>query len=124
MGEAKKPSTSDTVRRFLPSIQSIQTHYTFVIAIIVIVAFLYFYGVVLSSGGSGVNAFEGIEKVSATLGPIVAAIIGYYFGQRPVQQLAEQARNAANERDDIKKDLESVSRIAEKYEDKLRSLAK
>ena len=45
------------------------------------------------------NSYEGLEKVTSTLGPIVAAIIGYYFGQRPIQRLTRDAEQAVSERD-------------------------
>src|SRR5918995_4679699 len=63
---------------------------TFYLAIIVIGLFFSFYGVTLFVGD-----YAGIERVSSTLGPIVAIIIGFYFGQRPVQSLMGQIREGA-----------------------------
>ena len=76
---------------------SFRTTLTFILAIVVIGAFLLYYGLVLGfylysqpSSDSPTSSFEGLEKVTATLGPIVAAIIGYYFGQRPIQEISGQ----------------------------------
>jgi hypothetical protein len=69
-----------------------QQLFTFILALVVIVAFLFFYGFV-------VYVFPGkadLRLISSTLGNIVASIIGYYFGQRPVQA-ANQAAKLAEE---------------------------
>jgi hypothetical protein len=77
----------------------------FVLAIVVIAAFLIFYGMTLvytlitPHSSQNCNSYEGLEKVTSTLGPIVAAIIGYYFGQRPIQRLTRDAEQAVSERD-------------------------
>jgi hypothetical protein len=69
---------------------------------VVIGAFLIFYGITLIYERNSPNIcnncqpYAGLDKVTSTLGPIVAAIIGYYFGQRPVQALQEQARDTRN----------------------------
>jgi hypothetical protein len=70
---------------------------TFYLAIIVIGLFFSFYGVTLFVGVFPPlpRDYSGIERVSSTLGPIVATIIGFYFGQRPVQSLTGQIREGA-----------------------------
>ena len=63
----------------------------------ILLAFFGFYGLALLSGifFSSPHDYSGVEKVASTLGPISAAVIGYYFGQRPIQSLTEQAQKAA-----------------------------
>ena len=69
---------------------------TFYLAIIVIGLFFIFYGVTLFAGVISLPTdYSGIEKVSSTLGLIVATVVGFYFGQRPVQSLTEQIREGA-----------------------------
>ena len=69
---------------------------TFYLAIIVIGLFFSFYGVTLFAGVISLPTdYSGIEKVSSTLRLIVATVVGFYFGQRPVQSLTEQIREGA-----------------------------
>lgn len=43
--------------------------------------------------------FAGIEKVAATYGPIVAGIVGFYFGQRFEGQANQRAADASKEKE-------------------------
>jgi hypothetical protein len=68
------------------------------LAVMILLAFFGFYGLALLSGiFSSPDDYSGVEKVASTLGPIAASVIGYYFGQRPVQALTEQVQKAAAE---------------------------
>jgi hypothetical protein len=77
--------------------QSFREMWTFYLAVIVVGLFFFFYGVTLFVGvfSPPPRDYSGIERISSTLGPIVATIIGFYFGQRPVQFLTEQVREGA-----------------------------
>jgi hypothetical protein len=69
---------------------------TFLLAIIVIALFFSFYGTTLFIGVSSTpRSYSGVEIVASTLGPIAATVVGYYFGQRPVEFLTEQVREGA-----------------------------
>jgi hypothetical protein len=85
--------------------------WTLWLAIIILAAFFAFYGIALVSGifFSSPDDFSGIEKVSATLGPLAGGVIGYYFGQRPVQSLAEQVQEVALKKGKAKVGLEETS---------------
>jgi hypothetical protein len=112
-----------------------RTSQAFVLALVVIGAFLLFYGITLVYSLLTVhpcqnfNSYEGLEKVTSTLGPIVAAIIGYYFGQRPVQRLVRDAEQATSERDRYKRnyaqtldtDMEKTQKIQE-YEEQIKNI--
>jgi hypothetical protein len=93
--------------------------YTFVIALTVISVFLLYFGIMIFIDGA--PDYNGLKTVSATLGNIVAAIIGYYFGQRPVARLAKEAEMAASDRDKFKRDsvenLENFEIKTQKVED-------
>jgi hypothetical protein len=62
-------------------------------------AFFGFYGFALYSGimFSSPDDYSGVKEVASTLGPIVATIIGFYFGQRPVGELADKLKNTAGD---------------------------
>jgi hypothetical protein len=69
---------------------------TFSIAFLILGSFFLFYGITLGVNlYSGSTDYAGIEKVASTLAPIAAAVIGYYFGQRPVRALADKLQEAA-----------------------------
>ena len=115
--QSQKPSKTDTLENALPPTDK---HYPFVLAIIVIIGFLVFYGLTLINS---TNDYSGLEKVSSTLGPIVAAIIGYYFGQRPIQDISQQAQqtkalynNAQSE------DINTLDEMQKKYEDQIEKI--
>jgi len=75
------------------SVGMLKENHTLVIAIIVIVPFMFFFGYVLL-------VFKDVmllEKMTALLSGLVAAVLGYYFGQRPVQQLTEQVKKSGEE---------------------------
>lgn len=74
--------------------------YAFVLALILIGAFVLFYGIILWIDKT--PGFEGLKTVSSTLGNIVAAIVGYYFGQRPVQSANERVQET---RDLLRRDV-------------------
>lgn len=77
-------------------------HHSFILALVFIIGFLLFYYIALINACVIKSDTSGIQIVASTLGPIVASIIGYYFGQRPLQPIADEARNARNEKENYK----------------------
>lgn len=77
---------------------TVRDRWTFGLAVGVLLRFFLFFGIALIDGAfySSPNDYSGIEKVSATIGLLPASIIGYYFGQRPVQALTEQIRETTS----------------------------
>ena len=86
-----------------PQSERREHHYIFSLALIIIIVFLIDYSLIAYSDRD--KEYAGLEKVTSTLGPIVAPVVGYYFGQKPTQTLSEQAQAARNERDQFKRDL-------------------
>ena len=87
-----------------------RSKWTFMLAIIVITAFFILYASALVSGIlASPKDYSGIEMFASTLGPIVATVIGFYFGQRPVQSLAEQVQDVAAKKEKVRETLEDVS---------------
>lgn len=82
----------------------IKEHYTFGIALIVVISYMIFFGVVLIVFKDMVM----LEKMTALLSGLVAAVVGYYFGQRPVQELSNQVKTAQQEKYDEKKEKETT----------------
>ncbi len=108
--------------------------YTFTIALIVIIPFMIFFGVVLLVFKDAIL----LEKMTALLVGLVAAVLGYYFGQRQMGELNKQVQKAqvdlATENkkyrgakedaldlsdafDDIRKDLAEVKKLNEEIND-------
>jgi len=50
-----------------------------------------------------------LEKMTALLAGFVAAVLGYFFGQRPSQEFAKQARTAEKERDNAIQRIQSIT---------------
>lgn len=65
------------------------------------------------------NQFGIIEKVSATFGAIVAIVIGYYFGNKPVERLTEQVETETRIKNLIARHLEETSRLNNNNDSKL-----
>jgi hypothetical protein len=87
-----------------------RSKWTFRLAIIILAAFFAFYGLALLSGiFTSPDDYSGVEKVASTLGPIAAGVIGYYFGQRPVQSLTEQVQEVAIKKEKARVGLEETS---------------
>jgi Na+/glutamate symporter len=53
------------------------------------------------------NEYGGLKTVTATFGIIVAAVVGYYFGQRPAEAAEMHAREAADQTVEYKSTLDS-----------------
>lgn len=95
----------------------LKENYSFVIALVVIIPFMIFFGVVLI----GFKDFVLLEKMTALLSALVAAVLGYYFGQRPVRELTNQISQAQLERDQSRDQFETsrkdLFKIHRQYED-------
>jgi hypothetical protein len=94
--------------------------WTLWLALIILAAFFAFYGIALVSGifFSSPDDFSGIEKVSATLGPLAGGVIGYYFGQRPVGEMADKLKNTAGDAtQSVQKFDDSYERLRKENED-------
>ncbi len=85
---------------------------TFRLAVGIFIVFFALYGFALITGiiFSSPDDYSGVEKVASTLGPIVATIIGFYFGQRPVGELADKLKNTEGDA------AKSVKTYDESYE--------
>lgn len=48
------------------------------------------------------NNYDGLKTVTATFGVIVAAVVGYYFGQRPTEAAEQRAQDAKKKEQESK----------------------
>src|SRR5688500_10209260 len=67
-----------------------------------------------TSGSDSSNPNATVDKVASTLGSIAAAVVGYYFGQRPVRALAEQVQDVATSRDIANQGVQTSLNATEK----------
>lgn len=71
----------------------------------VIVPFMIYFGIVLLVFRDLVM----LEKMTALLAGFVAAVLGYFVGQKPAQDFAKQARAAERERDNAIRQIQFVA---------------
>jgi len=102
--------------------------FVFSLAIILIGGFLFFYGIVLfnapTNTTTGETNYSGLDKVASSLGGIVAAVVGYYFGQRPVAAFAKQAADAKDETRSVKKKAAETLGDADDAKAKVQEMSK
>jgi hypothetical protein len=80
----------------------------FTIALIIISAYVIFFGVVMfraPPGEDGIN-YAGMKDLTATFGIIVAAVVGYYFGQKNYEEAAKTAEIATDNARQAKNEVE------------------
>ncbi len=79
-----------------------------------------FYGYVLTHNEDG--TYDGVKIVSSTLGNILALVLGYYFGQRQVQEFSRQTQQATEQRDMFRNRFSDVSTQLEMRQKEYRDL--
>jgi len=82
----------------------IKESFSFAIALVLLIPFMIYFGVVLIYLQDTVL----LEKLTALLGGLVAIVIGYYFGQRPLKELSNQVKTAQQEKEEEKKEKETT----------------
>jgi hypothetical protein len=98
----------------------VKTEYTFILAVIIVIAYVIFFGVVMHQDQS---PYEGLKTITATFGIIVATVVGYYFGQRPAEAAQQHAREATSQNvetktkldSDVKEDIQLIGVSQERY---------
>jgi hypothetical protein len=87
----------------------------FILAVIIISAYVFFFGVIIfqaKATGSAWN-YDGMKDLTATFGIIAAAVVGYYFGQKNLEEATKTAETATK--------MYNVQKTkAKKAEDKLK----
>ncbi|PBO85696.1 MAG: hypothetical protein COA77_02175 [Thaumarchaeota archaeon] len=83
----------------------IKESFSFAIALVVLIPFMIYFGVVLIY----LQDIVLLEKMSALLGGLVAMIVGYYFGQRPLKELSKQVQEAQIESEENRRDANEAT---------------
>lgn len=68
--------------------------FQFTIALVVIMSFSFFVGIIIW----GEENFDNSFKTIALIAPFVGTIIGFYFGQKPIQGLTQQVSEATTQK--------------------------
>jgi hypothetical protein len=96
--------------RFLADPNSDEGHYRlesflpFILALVLILGFLVFVGKIICWYPSNLDLLKTVATIF--LGPI-GTILGFYFGQRPVERLTLQAQKLIHEVEERKRELET-----------------
>jgi preprotein translocase subunit YajC len=93
----------------------LKSEYTFVLAIVIVVAYIVFFGIIInqSPDGGKTGTYEGLKTITATFGLIVATVVGYYFGQRPAEAAQQRAEQATSEASKAQQRAEQANSKAE-----------
>ncbi|HEY9398739.1 MAG TPA: hypothetical protein VIP29_02445 [Nitrososphaeraceae archaeon] len=73
-----------------------KSNQAFSLAVIIISAYVFFFGVIVFQArpdGTGFN-YNGMKDLTATFGIIAAAVVGYYFGQKNLEEATKTAETA------------------------------
>jgi len=82
--------------------------HAFTIALIVIGAFVVFFGYALFKIPQANITIETVREVVALMGGYVAAVLIYYFGQKQTTSANERAEQAVTDRETMKNKLETA----------------
>lgn len=100
----------------------IKESFSFAIALVVLIPFMIYFGVVLIY----LQDMVLLEKMSTLLGGLVAMIVGYYFGQRPLKELSKQVQDAQTQSEENRIDTNDATNdffeLTEQFENYKRQL--
>ncbi|MDC8437731.1 MAG: hypothetical protein LV468_01875 [Candidatus Nitrosotenuis sp.] len=80
---------------------TVNDNHQFIIALIIVCSFVIIIGLAVLT-----DAFSKAENIIMTFSAFVGTIIGFYFGQRPVQNLTEEVAKANRANSKLKSDAE------------------
>lgn len=87
----------------------------FVIALILIIPYIGFLAYLIFKAPSSPS----LGDVAGTYGSIVAAVVGYYFGQKPVQDAVDQAQRASAGKQQLKDNTATTNERLSDFRDQL-----
>ena len=64
----------------------------FILALLIISAYLLFFGIIIFLDKD--KDYEGLKILSSTLGILAAGVVGYYFGNKPLQEATQDAKTS------------------------------
>src|SRR5437867_2828017 len=77
----------------LPWVAPDKSTQAFILAVIIIFSYVIFFGAIIYQAKWVNDAFnyDGMKDLTATFGIIAAAVVGYYFGQKNLEQATKTA---------------------------------
>jgi Na+/glutamate symporter len=127
--EPKRKSEEGKKKRIsVPSPGTMRQWQTFILAVIIIAAYVVFFAWIISTSpttkdpnGVYVRNYDGMTTLAGTFGVIAAAVVGYYFGTRNLEQATNMAVEAKKEADEskvkLKNELDDRVQFSEKGKD-------
>lgn len=95
-----------------------KTTQAFILALIIISAYVVFFAWVMVTApqDKGIFNYSGMRDLTATFGIIAAAVVGYYFGQKNLEEATKTAQSAAQT---ATQTAESATNIAKQAKDEV-----
>lgn len=86
-----------------------KTTQAFILALIIISAYVVFFAWVMVTAPKvdGVFNYDGMKDITATFGIIAAAVVGYYFGQKNLEEATKTAEIANNNLKQVEKQADN-----------------
>jgi len=124
VGECKEKS-----EKIMPDFRQWQT---FILALIIISAYVVFFAWIISTSpvttdklGKNVIDYAGMTTLTGTFGIIAAAVVGYYFGTRNLEQATNMAVESKVKENEAKKEaVENKIELKNELDDRVPSLEK
>jgi|CXWL01.1.fsa_nt_gi hypothetical protein len=98
--------------------QTINGNFQFIIALIMVSALVVFLGILYAT-----QQFGYAETLIATFGTFVSLIIGFYFGQKPIQNLTQQVATVSGTNQSFTEKTLEAGDIIEHQRDIITNLA-
>jgi hypothetical protein len=130
--EERKPKSVEGKKKRIsrPSSQTLRQWQTFILATIIIAAYVVFFAYIISTApvtkvdNADVRNYDGMTTLAGTFGVIAAAVVGYYFGTRNLEQATNMAVEAKKEADESKVNEEEAKKEADEKKNELKKEAK
>jgi hypothetical protein len=125
-----KPKSEESKKKRIsvPSSATMRQSQTFVLAIIIIAAYVVFFAWIISTSPTtkdshnvDVKNYDGMTTLAGTFGVIAAAVVGYYFGTRNLEQATSMAVEAKKEAGESKVKENEAKKEADENKNKLKN---
>ena len=130
--EEPKPKSVESKKKWIsrPPSVTMRQWQTFILAIIIIGAYVVFFAYIISTApvtkvnNVDIRNYDGMTTLAGTFGVIAAAVVGYYFGTRNLEQATSMAVEAKKEADESKVKEKEAIKEADENKNELKKEAK